>query len=41
MDYIDPSMLDDENGIIDEADYDNGYEGIPVNACILTNFNKT
>ena len=27
MEYMDPSMLEDENGIIEDADYDNGYEG--------------
>jgi hypothetical protein len=27
MEFIDPSMLEDENGIIEDVDYDNGYEG--------------
>ena len=27
MDFIDPSMLEVENGIVEEVDYDNGYEG--------------
>ena len=27
MEYIDPSLLKDENGLIEEGDYDNGYEG--------------
>ena len=30
MDYMDPSMMDNENGIVEEAEYDNGYEGMSI-----------
>jgi hypothetical protein len=27
MEYIDPSLLEEENGLVEDGDYDNEYEG--------------
>lgn len=36
MDYIDASLMENENGLVEDAEYDNGYEGIILKTKLST-----
>ena len=36
MDSIDASLMENENGLVEDAEYDNGYEGIILKTKLST-----